>query len=263
MTEENKQLDLVYIASRLEGMEETIISKLIDRAQFAVNATVYETGKSGFTGEPTRSLFDLRMYYHEHMDALFGRFCVPEERPFTHDLPEPKRTVILPDTGLCIDKLENVNYTKPIRSAYMNLVGKICRAGDDSQYGSSVEHDVYAVQAIARRVHFGAYYVAESKFRSDPESFRRLIEEGDAEAIESILTRQEVEAQIIDRVRRKTIETQRGVNPLLRNIIDAEEIVQFYHTTIIPLTKKGEVSYLLHRCPATSASPSAQYKFNS
>ena len=262
MTDDNNYLDLLFIASRLESMEETIISKLIDRAQFAVNATVYESGKSGFAGELTRSLFDLRLYYHEHMDALFGRFFVPEERPFTRDLPGPKRDVTLPDTGLCIDDLEKVNFTAPVRSAYMDLVGKICLDGDDGQYGSSVEHDVYAVQAIARRIHFGAFYVAESKFRNNPGTFRRLVETRDAETMESILTRPEVEEQIIERVHRKTIETQRGVKRELRNVIDAEVIVQFYRDTVIPLTKEGEVTYLLHRCPATSGSPAAQYKFN-
>ena len=35
------------IAAHLEGLEETIISKLIDRAQFAQNLVVYEQGKSG------------------------------------------------------------------------------------------------------------------------------------------------------------------------------------------------------------------------
>ena len=246
-------LDLAYIASRLEGMEETIILKLIDRAQFAVNETVYETGKSGFTGEHHRCLFDLRMYYHEKMDALFGRFCVPEERPFTDDLPAPQRTVTLPDSGLYIDDLEQVNFTRPTRSAYLDLVGKICPAGDDGQYGSSVEHDVYAVQAIARRIHFGAFYVAESKYRSDSDTFRRLIGQGDSGGIEALLTRRDVEERIIDRIYRKTIETQRGVNRELRNVVDPETVVQFYRDTVIPVTKQGEVAYLLHRRSSASA----------
>ena len=250
MTDQLNQLDLTSIAHRLESMEETIISKLIDRAQFAVNAIVYEAGKSGFSGEHNRCLFDLRMHYHEQMDALFGRFCLPEERPFTRLLPEPQRKVTLTDTGLSIDDLENVNFTGPIRLAYMKLLETICRPGDDHQYGSSVEHDVYAVQAVSRRIHFGAFYVAESKFRSDPDAYSRLIDERDSAGLEARLTRTAVEERIIDRIHRKTIETQRGVNRELRQTIDPEVIEQFYRDTVIPLTKQGEVAYLLHRTPS-------------
>jgi chorismate mutase len=257
MSGQPQQLDLHFIASRLEGMEETIIAKLIDRAQFAANDIAYTPGKSGFTGESHRSLFDLRMLHHEKMDAPFGRFCVPEERPFTGNLPPPQREVTLPDSGLKIDDLEKVNFTGSIKPAYLDLVRQICPAGDDGQYGSSVEHDVYAIQAVSRRIHFGAFYVAESKILAEPEAFRGPIADRDEAAIEALLTRRDVEERIIERIYRKTIETQRGVNRELRNVVDAETIVQFYRDTVIPVTKKGEVAYLLHRSVATSATQSA------
>ena len=262
MSDNSNLLDLNYIATRLESLEETIISKLIDRAQFCVNETVYEGGKSGFTGESSRCLFDLRMHYHEQMDALFGRFCVPEERPFTRNLPKPQRGVTLPETGLQIDDLENVNFAGPIRSQYMKLVKKICRPGDDGQYGSSVEHDVYAIQAISRRIHYGAFYVAECKFRGAPENFRFHIAERNIERLEAMVTRKEVEDRIIDRVRLKTIEIQRGVNRDIRNVIEPESIEEFYREAVIPLTKQGEIVYLLHRNPTSSTFQPAQYKFN-
>jgi len=81
MPDQNNLLDLNYIATRLEGLEETIISKLIDRAQFCVNEPVYEAGKSGFTGETSRCLFDVRMHYHEQMDALFAGSAPPRSGP--------------------------------------------------------------------------------------------------------------------------------------------------------------------------------------
>jgi chorismate mutase len=247
MPDQNNLLDLNYIALRLEGLEETIISKLIDRAQFGVNETIYETGKSGFAGEPSRCLFDLRMHYHEQMDALFGRFCAPEERPFTRNLPQPQRKVILLETGLQIDDMESVNFAGPIRTHYMKLVKDICRPGDDGQYGSSVEHDVYAIQAISRRIHYGAFYIAECKFRGDPDTFRKYIEARDTEKLEQMVTRKEVEDRIIDRVCQKTKETQKGVNRDIRQVIEAEIILQFYRDAVIPLTKQGEIVYLLHR----------------
>ena len=84
-------LNLSTIAAQLEGLEETIIQKLIDRAQFAANAAAYRPGESGFASAGDKSLFDLRLRYQEEMDAAFGRFKVPEERPFHSDLPDPHR----------------------------------------------------------------------------------------------------------------------------------------------------------------------------
>jgi chorismate mutase len=235
------------IAEHLEALEETIIGKLIDRAQFCVNRRIYQPGKSGFASEKNRSLFHLRLRYQENMDAQFGRFCVPEERPFSNRLPGAKRKVVLPETGLFLENYDDVNLMQEIVSRYIGLVPRICRSGDDGHYGSSVEHDVYAVQAVARRVHYGSLFVAESKFRAEPEAFAKLISAGDRKAIEAKLTRPEVEARIVRRIREKTAAAQANVNEKLRHGVDPETVAEFYRETIVPLTKKGEVLYLLNR----------------
>jgi chorismate mutase len=239
--------ELHLIAAQLEGFEETIITKLIDRAQFKSNLMVYKAGQSGFEGAENESLLDLRFRYHEEMDAYFGRFCVPEERPFTQDLPSPRRKVNLPPSCLAIDEYERVNLTEKIKSAYLDLVPRFCKDGDDGQYGSSVEHDVYALQAIGRRIHFGAMYVAESKYRSDTDCYRRLIRENNTDAIMQLLTRKEVEERILQRVKEKVRHIQAEVNREIRITIDPEVVFKFYHDHVIPLTKKGEVLYLLNR----------------
>ena len=241
------ELEVETIAAHLEGIEETIISRLIERAQFRLNDRVYRTGESGFTGEDTRSLFHVRLLSQEQMDARFGRFCVPEERPFFKDLPLPRRTVLLPDTGLAIDGFDCINMMDTIVDAYLALVPKVCRAGDDGHYGSSVEHDVYAVQAIARRVHYGSLYVAESKFLDAPELFTQLAAAGDAQAIIARLTRTEVEERIVRRIREKAVIMQSTVNPGVRYAINPEVFADFYRQTIVPLTKKGQALYLLNR----------------
>ena len=240
-------LDLNNIASRLEGLEETVIFKLIDRGQWRTNATAYIPGKSGFADEKTRSLFLLRLYLHEEMDAKFGRFCIPEERPFSSGLPKPQRDVNLPETELYINDFNLVNLSYDILESYKKLLSKICLQGDDGQYGSSVEHDVYAVQAVARRVHYGAFYVAESKFRSDPKSYRKLIAEKDENGIMEKLTRKDVEEHILERVKNKAADAQAGTNRLIRNVIDPQIFVEYYRDFLIPLTKQGEVLYLLNR----------------
>ncbi len=238
-------VDLSLIALQLEGLEETIISRLIDRAQFRRNGQAYLAGRSGFAGEPDRSLFALRLRYQEEIDSLFGRFEVPEERPFTRDLPPPRREVHLPPSPLRIDRHDDVNLTGEILERYLQMLPRLCPEGDDGQYGSSVEHDVSALQAIGRRIHYGALFVAESKFRGDPDGYRRLIADGDVAGIEERLTRREVEERILVRVREKVEGWQASANPKIRNLVPSGEVVSFYRETVIPLTKRGEVQYLL------------------
>jgi chorismate mutase len=214
------KLELDIVAATLEGLEETIISKLIDRAQFRVNEAVYMPGKSGFAGEDGRSLFDLKLRYQEEMDALFGRFCVSEERPFTTNLPAPRRRMPPGDTGLAVADFNIVNLSADIRMAYTALVREICADGDDGHYGSSVEHDVYAMQALSRRIHYGSFYVAECKYRQEPDVYQTLIDARDTGSIMERLTRKPVEDAIIGRVREKVAYAQARVNTRVRICID-------------------------------------------
>jgi len=241
------ELNLDSIAARLESLEETIIHRLIDRAQWRVNDTAYLPGASGFPGAESRSLFELRLRSQEEMDARFGRFCVPEERPFSKDLPKPLRTVNLPDTGVYLKDCDVVNLTEPLLRSYMLILPKICPAGDDGQYGSSVEHDVYAVQAIARRLHYGAIYVAESKFRQDPEGYKKLVKTRDRDGLMEKLTRKNVEKKILERVKAKVKSLQAKVNKSIRNTVRYEPIIVYYRDLLIPLTKHGEIIYLFNR----------------
>jgi chorismate mutase len=239
--------ELANIAALLEGLEETIIFKLIDRAQFKHNPSVYRPGKSGFSGAVRQSLFSLRLQHQEKMDALFGRFCVPEERPFCKRLPKARRAVTLPGTGLLIKNMDAINLGGKIMAAYLRLVPRICRPGKDGHFGSSVEHDVYALQSIARRIHYGALYVGESKFRSDPARYTKLMHAKDRRGMLALLTRKDVEEKIIARIRGKVAAAQAKVNRGIRHVIDAREILRFYRDCIIPLTKEGEVLYLFNR----------------
>jgi chorismate mutase len=241
------ELTLDNIAARLEGLEETIILKLIDRCQFAANSIIYNEGQSGFRGERTKSLLEVRLFHAERMDALFGRYLQPEERPFTQRLPKPKRRVTINEKRLALDDFNSINMTKEIYNSYLTLIPLFCKTGDDKQYGSSVVADVYALQAIAERIHFGALYVAESKFQNASEIYTRSIRNRDEEGILAALTRKEIEEKIINRVREKVMYIQANVNIKVRNTIDPEIILTYYRDYIIPLTKKGEVLYLLNR----------------
>ena len=237
---------LEKIAGFLESLEETIIHKLIDRSQYKLNPPVYNENSSGFSGEPG-SLFMLRLKYQESMDSVFGRFAIPEERPFTGGLPAPHRSVIFADSFLFIADYDSINLTPEILADYLGLVPRICAPGDDGQYGSSAEHDVYALQAISRRVHYGSFYVAERKYRDAPAQYRKLLEAGDLAAVEKLLTRPEVEERIVGRVAEKTAMIQKTVRSDIRYTLDPQPLKDFYRDVIIPLTRKGEVRYMLGR----------------
>jgi len=239
--------DLGKIAADLENLEETIIARLIDRAQWRRNADAYLPGRSGFKGEKALSLFALRLKYQEEMDACFGRFRVPEERPFNKDLPGSRRNVTLPESCLQMTDFDQVNVTGKILESYLELVPKICQGGDDAQYGSSVEHDVYAIQAISRRIHYGALYVAESKYLSDPRTYKAVLDAGDLEGLTRLLTRPEVEQRILRRVAEKTAVLQASARANTRKTFAPAIVSDYYATHIIPLTKEGEILYLQNR----------------
>jgi len=235
------------VAEQLEALEETIILRLIDRAQFRVNRPAYEPGGIQFRGEDRTSLFELRLRHQEEMDAVFGRFAFPEERPFTRGLPEARRKVTgIPDF-LRIPDYDRVNLTAEVKDRTLAFVYEICPPGDDGQYGSATEHDVYVLQAVSRRIHYGAMYVAEGKYRADPALYRRLIEAGDTADIEARLTRPEVERRICRRVVRKTRRIQAEANRRIRTLVAPQAMRRFYREAVIPLTRKGEVLYLTNR----------------
>ncbi len=240
-------LRLDTIASHLAGLEETLIYKILDRAQFAGNPGAYQPGQSRFQPAETASLFELRLLFQETLDTQFGRYRIPEERPFHLGLPAPRRVPPQAETGLKITDLETVNVSGPIRSNYLEWLPALCGTGDDGQWGSSVEHDVICLQALGRRIHYGALYVGESKYQESPETFAALVAARDDAGISALITRAEVEQRVLARVRAKVEAVQSVSDPQLRRLVDPETIVEFFRSAIIPLTKDGEIRYLYQR----------------
>jgi len=240
-------LRLDAIAAHLAGLEETLIYKLLDRAQFAGNPGAYLPGQSRFVPAEAASLFELRLRFQETLDTQFGRYLIPEERPFHAGLPAPRRQPPQAETGLAIGDLEMINVTGPIREAYLDLLPRLSGTGDDGHWGSSVEHDVICLQALARRIHYGALYVGETKFREDPARFTALTRARDDAGLGAAITRAEVEERVLARVRAKVEAVQSVSDPALRRLVDPETLVDFFRRAIIPLTKEGEIRYLYQR----------------
>ena len=55
--------------------------------------------------------------------------------------------------------------------------------------------DVLCLQALSKRIHYGKF-VAEAKFRADPEQYRELISNRDQDAIMQTLTSIDVEKKV-------------------------------------------------------------------
>jgi chorismate mutase len=235
------------LSAFLGNLEEAIIWRLIGRAQFRHNPRVYEAGGSGFPNELSGSLFDVRLRYQERMDAVFGRYTAAEERPYSARLPPAQRVCSeRPDPRFPIGDYNLVNLMPEIVLSYREFVPKICRPGRDGHYGSSVEYDVFAVQALGRRIHYGSFYVAERKYLDAPGFYRELTAGADTGALISALTRPEVEEATLRRVREKAKSLQGRASPS-RVRLDPDAVSGFYRDTIMPLTREGEARYLMNR----------------
>lgn len=150
---------------------------------------------------------------------------------------------------------------------------------DDGNYGSAATIDVEVLQAISKRVHYGEYFsflltcspyslstigkfVSESKFRSHPEQFIPHIRNPNPSALEALITKPEVEAALLRRVRNKAKQYGQDLGPdgqplpspgaqtngnatisvgFATGKIDVNFIVEMYEDYIIPLTKEVEV----------------------
>lgn len=102
-------------------------------------------------------------------------------------------------------------------------------------------------------------FIAESKFRSNPEEYIRLALAEDREKIDELLTNKAVEKKVLERLHRKALvygqtldEEQEGTNKHLRIPVDV--VVDLYKKWAIPLTKEVEVDYLIARGKEAAAS---------
>lgn len=287
------------IRSSLIRQEETIIFALIERAQFRENSIVYRKGGFGHLGTPVGSTpvdDDEELSFLEYMlvgtEALHcgvRRYTSPEEHAFFPERLPPGPMDALPSLQYPQDLLSPVggasslNFNKKLLQIYIDsIVPSVSKKGDDEQHGSTILCDIAALQALSRRVHYGKF-VAESKYRSDPAEYQRLVDAGDAEGVMRLLTNEKVERQVIRRARLKA--ATYGTEPLLSDMppirgndtttivaqaaasavaaaleaiadeergtqekVDPKVIESVYRDIIIPMTKDIEVAYLFRRC---------------
>ena len=225
-------LSLPSIRSTLIRQEETIIFALIERSQFRQNAEVYRKGAalSADLGTPVGSTVpseEEKLSFLEYMlvgtEVLHSgvrRYTSPEEHAFFPSrLPQG---MILNPLDYPDDLLSStggaaeVNFNEILLKKYIDVVvPSIAGEGDDEQYGSTVLADIAVLQALSRRVHYGKF-VAESKYRSDPEGYQKLVDNNDAEGVMKLLTNAKVEEQVLRRARLKA--ATYGREPMLSSL---------------------------------------------
>ncbi|CAB9512516.1 Chorismate mutase [Seminavis robusta] len=290
-------LSLESIRSTLIRQEETIIFALIERAQFRRNAIAYKRGGFGDLGTPLGSkendnkelcLFEYMMVGTEVLHSSVRRYTSPEEHPFFPDRLHLKQMDAMPQLdypNLLDETAANVNFNPILLEKYIHVIlPAITKDGDDEQHGSSILADIALLQALSKRVHYGKF-VAESKYRSDPQEYQQLVEAGDADGVMRLLTNEKVEQKVLRRARLKA--ATYGREPLLAELppmsekmgshttsvvaaaaasavvaavealedepgqkgkVDPAVIEAVYKKIIIPMTKDVEVAYLFRRC---------------
>lgn len=221
---------------------------------------------------------------------VFKSFTSPEEHPFFPEKLPNGPMDALPslqypkDLLSAVGDANEVNFNKKLLQKYTDIiVPSICKGGDDEQHGSTTLCDIAALQALSRRVHYGKF-VAESKYRSNPEAYQKLVDANDADGVMELLTNSVVEEQVLRRARLKA--ATYGTEPMLTDLpkiqcsdmasivaaaaasavvaamealeddnhlrakgkVDPVAIESVYRDIIIPLTKDIEVAYLFRRC---------------
>ncbi len=303
-------LSLESIRSTLIRQEETIIFAIIERAQYRQNAIVYTPGGFGDLGVPlgvnptfvenmgqpssSPSFLEYVLMGTEALHCQVRRYTSPEEHPFFPGCLPSGPLGGLPQLEYPSDLLSPIgdaniiNFNQILLQKYLQwVIPSIAKTGDDEQHGSTVLADIAVLQALSKRIHYGKF-VAESKYRSDPEGYQKLVDEGDADGVMELLTNSAVEARVLRRARIKA--ATYGREPLMTQLpeqkaaecsdaanfvaaaaasavatafeamntsngddvtqgkVDPAVIQDIYEKFIIPLTKDVEVDYLFRRC---------------
>lgn len=231
--------------SSFSRLEDTITFHLIERVQFPLNATIYESGGVKIPDSPL-SLFDWMLREQERLQSLVRRYESPDEYPF---FPDAVQTPILqPLVYPKILHLNDVDVNQTIKKKYIDVVlprvcrkfGREDRGERQENYGSAATCDVACLQALSRRIHFGKF-VAESKFQQETERFVKLIREEDREGIDAAITNAKVEKKVLERLglKARTYGTDPSIGAESEGKINVDAVVAMYEVRRICPTARA------------------------
>lgn len=202
--------------------------------QFPHNKTIYVPGGVKIP-ESNLSLMDYLLSEQERLQSRMRRYQSPDEYPFFPDVLEDPILQplayphILHKNDVCVNDKIKEQYIDNVLPAVCPDLGREDRGETQEHYGSAATCDVTCLQALSRRIHFGKF-VAESKFREDPETFVRLIKAGDREGIDAAITNAPVEKKVLERLglKAKTYGTDPAFPDEKGQKINSDAVVSMY-----------------------------------
>ncbi|XP_043809914.1 chorismate mutase 1, chloroplastic [Manihot esculenta] len=250
--DESENLTLECIRHSLIRQEDSIIYSLLERSQYRYNADTYDpnaVAMDGFRG----SLVEYMLKKTEGLHAQIGRYESPDEHPFFLDLPEP----LLPPLQypqILHPIADSININKKVWDVYFrDLLPRLVKDGDDGNIGSTAICDTICLKALSKRIHYGKF-VAEAKFRANPDEYEAAIKAQDRDGLMYLLTNKKVEDAVKKRVEMKAMTfgqevtiycEENGSVPVCK--IEPSLVADLYRDWIMPLTKEVQVMYLLRR----------------
>lgn len=182
---------------------------------------------------------DWMLREQEKLHSIVRRYQSPDEYPFFPDalqtpiLPPLRYPELLHTNNINVNEKLKESYIKHILPAACAQFGRPERPEAQENYGSAATCDVLCLQALSRRIHFGKF-VAEAKFRKEPERYAELIRAEDREGLKETITSSAVEKKVLERLmlKAKTYGTDPERNGALAKI-NVNSVVNMYHVRTV------------------------------
>ena len=234
-------MELEKVRDRLIELEDIIIKGLCERANYKQNLEIYEHNaeqfkyKNNFEG----TYFDFMFKQIENVHSIAGRYNCFDEKPFYKGLEEcqveREYNSQIPDEILKFSK--KINFSPWIKIGYLNFINELCEKDEDVHYGDSTLCDIFNLQAISKRIHYGIL-VMEAKYKDNQSQYDKLLSQNNDISIGSALKNVSVEQKVLQRVKEKSIKN---------GFKNPNKIVKFFKNCIIPMTIQVELDYIFSK----------------
>merc|ERR550539_225777 len=202
--------------SGITKLDDTIISALVDRAQYPLNTNTYqpnerETKTLPLGVDPNNEFLQGRQQQLSQLETILigtevlhgmtGKFNDPTECAFFPECLPSSQQLSTGDTNLNKSLLQTY-----IDSLVSTIAKKEHNVHND---GSSVLTDVALLQALSKRIHYGKC-TAERKYQSNTEEFDHLIESNDVDGVRALLSDTWFDSRVVMEAKLKFISRGRG-----------------------------------------------------
>jgi hypothetical protein len=219
-------ISLDELRIKINQLNTSIISGIKDRSRYLLSEGIYtEEFKDGL------SWFKYRLKQEQNLDAEFGRFLYPIQRPLVFSREELAKPLV----GREVSEQDNffdLDLSEKIVSAYKELIKQICEEGEDKgSYGEITKLDVNNVLTLNERTVAFGEQVALYKIENDSE----LKKIKDKEKIKEKLVRKDRESEVIEVMKKKAQALE------IENFGAIEE----FSKKLINITLEAEIEYIL------------------